>query len=100
MSAFKDKGGIAEQTILYWVADLQRRYAEHENLMSELRDMKPIGNAFDDAPIFNLADKIIRDRLSRFEDKVEALKKMDEATGEPGEYTQAAIDEYLAIVGK
>ena len=63
-----------------------------------LQAIPVIGNAHDDADIFILADEILRSNEETFEDKIAALKVMDSATGEPGDYTQAAIDEYLESI--
>ena len=64
-----------------------------------LNKMPIVGNAHDDAGVFNLAHMILTDPEATQGEKFAALRKMDEATGEPGEYTQAAINEYLSAVG-
>lgn len=66
--------------------------------IEKLQTLQVIGNAYDDAGIFNTAHEIIIHPMASLDDQIIALKKMDEATGEVCEYDQEAIDEYLELV--
>ena len=54
------------------------------------------GGYCEDREFFDLAHQIVIDPDESFENKIIALRHVDEVMGCDGEYTQAAVDEYIA----
>lgn len=67
-------------------------------LLRELLDMPIIGNAHDDRPLFDLADRIVMRRTSPMSHKIAALRKIDQAMGvEPKPICEGDVEEYESL---
>jgi|HubBroStandDraft_2_1064218.scaffolds.fasta_scaffold361242_2 hypothetical protein len=62
--------------------------------IQQLEAMPIYGNAFHDQPLFTLAHAIAIDVLEPMENRIRALRKIDEAMGEEDASTPAAVQEY------
>lgn len=62
-------------------------------LPEQLAALRPVGNAADDAEIFRIAHLILTGDCDML-DKLQALRRIDEAMGERGEISEHAVEEY------
>lgn len=66
--------------------------------IERLRQMPIVGNHYSDSGLFNLAHQIIMSDDEPMENKLEAIRKIDEAQGEEGDVSEANVNEYMNFV--
>jgi|GEM_PF-4110829 len=65
--------------------------------IKRLQKMPIVGSFVADKYIFDLANEILHDPTEPMQNKLLALRKIDEAIGESGTYSEGDVEEYCRV---
>jgi len=80
------------------IVDMRLQSGQDDKRVIALRRMPVVGNAHDDRDCWNLAHEVVADSTLSMQNRLSALKKINELTGENDPVDERALADYLEYV--